>query len=73
VGPTKDGTKTKWLMHELVVPEMPDNGFHSKSAAAEPRDDMMVSFSSRRDVQIQLSLSAVLECLLSPPPIHVAV
>jgi hypothetical protein len=66
VGPTKDETKTKWLMHELVVPEMPDNGFHSKSAAAEPRDDMMVSFSSRRDVQIQLSLSAVLECLLSP-------
>jgi len=66
VGPTKDETKTKWLMHELVVPETPDSGFHSKSAAARPSDDMLVS--SRRDVQIQLSLSAVLECLRSLLP-----
>ncbi|CAD6340846.1 unnamed protein product [Miscanthus lutarioriparius] len=43
VGSTKDETKTKWLMHELVVPKTPDNGFHIKSAAAEPRDDMLLN------------------------------
>ena len=60
VGSTKDETKTKWLMHELVVPVTPDNGFHSKSksAAAEPRNDMLVS--SRR---ARRSNSAVFECL----------